>query len=105
MTSDLIVSAVAATYAEWRREYGALPVTWAVKGFEFWQHIAVGVPMWITIEPVPLTTEIAIIETSKRRSRRHEPGHCYRVAGWREVRRTERGHGRPARCFLEAPPP
>lgn len=78
LTSDLIIEATWATYAEWALEYGPLPT-------------------------VPLTTEVDIAATARRRSQHHEPGHCYRVAGWREVRRTDGSHGRPPVVVLEAP--
>lgn len=78
LSSLLVETATATTYAEWRRIYGALP-------------------------DEPLTTEIDIAATAARRSKRHEPGHCYLVAGWRKVRDIPAGHGRPAKVELEAP--
>lgn len=62
LSSTLVEAATLVTYAEWRRIYGALPA-------------------------LPLTTEIDIVATAARRSKRHEPGHCYRVAGRIEKRR------------------
>jgi hypothetical protein len=52
LSSDLIRSALAMTYVEWRRRYGALPRE-------------------------RLRTEVDI-----RRVRSRNPGYCYRVAGW-----------------------
>lgn len=78
LSSQLVESATFATYLEWTKKYGALP-------------------------DVALTTEIDIKATERRRSRWVEPGHCYRMAGWREVARRGREHGRPAIVVLEAP--
>lgn len=78
LSSTLIEAATIATYREWERTYGALPT-------------------------LPLTTEFDIEATRRRRSKHHEPGHCYRVAGWREIARRGREHGRPASVVLEAP--
>lgn len=77
-SSLLVETATRATRREWLRIYGALPEQ-------------------------PLTTEIDIEATRARRSKHHEPGHCYRVAGWHEVRVTPPLHGRPASVLLEAP--
>lgn len=80
LSSTLIVAATEQTYDVWRRRYRELP-------------------------GVPLTTEIAIELTRRRRSKRHEPGHCYRIAGWVEIRRSQPPfHGRPPVAVLEAPP-
>lgn len=49
------------------------------------------------------TTEVAVKETAGRRSKRHEPGHCYLMAGWIHVATIAPGHGRPERCILKAP--
>jgi len=81
LSSGLIIAAVAQTYELWTRRYRELP-------------------------SVPLTTEIAIEEPSGRRSKRHQPGHCYLIAGWREIRRTAPPlHGRPMVAVLQAPAP
>lgn len=76
----LVETATEATYAVWLARYRVFP-------------------------PVPLRTEVDVEATRRRRSKRHEPGHCYRVAGWREVARLAPGHGRPERVILEAPAP
>lgn len=78
-TSWLILRATEATYPVWISRYKVLP-------------------------SIPLTTEIDVDATSSRRSKRNEPGHCYLVAGWREVRRIPAGHGRNETAVLEAPP-
>jgi len=78
LSSSLISAATNATYLEWARVYGWMPIA-------------------------RLTSEIDIEATRSRRSKRHEPGHCYREAGWREVSRRRREHGRPACVVLEAP--
>lgn len=77
-SSRLIIAATLATYQRWERRYGGRP-------------------------PVPLTTEIDIEATRARRSKRHEPGHCYLMAGWRKVRDIPASHGRSAKVELEAP--
>lgn len=77
-SSVLIAAATFATYQEWIANYNGLP-------------------------RVALTTEIDIEATRRRRSKRHEPGHCYRIAGWREIARRGREHGRPPTVTLEAP--
>lgn len=78
ISSVLIAAATFVTYQEWIARYDALP-------------------------DVPLTTEVDIEATKRRRSKHKEPGVCYREAGWREVRRTPREHGRSAKVVLEAP--
>ena len=78
LTSELVEAGTLATYIEWRAQYGELP-------------------------PQPLITEIDIEATKARRSKHKEPGACYRAAGWREVARRTREHGRPALVILEAP--
>lgn len=78
LSSTLILDATYATYREWRATYGGLP------------H-------------VPLRTEVDIAATSKRRSKRHLPGHCYLMAGWTRTRDIPAGHGRSAKVELEAP--
>jgi hypothetical protein len=80
LSSWLIEHATVTTYEVWIIRYKVLP-------------------------SIPLTTEIDVEATRARRSRRHEPGHCYRIAGWREVARFDPGHGRPERVVLEAPAP
>jgi hypothetical protein len=77
-SSDLIIEATRLTYEKWKERYGDLPTA-------------------------PLTTEVDINATRSRRSRRHLPGHCYRVAGWRELEQLPAGHGRPAKVRLVAP--
>jgi hypothetical protein len=52
---------------------------------------------------LPFTTEIDIEATAARRSKHHEPGHCYLLAGWKHVRWIPAGHGRSAKRELEAP--
>lgn len=79
LSSDLVRSATAATYREWIGRYCSLPSE-------------------------PLITEIDVEATAHRRSRRHEPGHCYLVAGWTFVREIPAGHGRPRKHILQAPP-
>jgi len=78
LSSDLVRAATVATYAEWIARYRDLPVE-------------------------PLTTEIDVDATAPRRSRRHEPGHCYLVAGWTFVREVPPGHGRGLVHVLAAP--
>lgn len=80
LSSSLIAAATIETYGVWVRRYGALP-------------------------SVPLTTEVDIDATRARRSRHHEPGRCYRAAGWREIVRRGPTHGRPAIVVLAAPTP
>lgn len=80
LSSDLIRAATDATYDMWRRRYHKLPVQ-------------------------RLVTEVDIDATRDRRSRRHPPGHCYRMAGWEYLYDLEPGHGRPARTVLGAPVP
>jgi hypothetical protein len=77
LSRALIVEATRATFDLWERRYGKLP-------------------------QVPLTTEIDIEATAARRSKRHEPGWCYREAGWAEHERVPRSHGRPAKVVLTA---
>lgn len=79
LSSQLIIMATRATYLEWTLRYSDLP-------------------------SVPLRTEVDIKATEHRRSRTVQPGHCYRMAGWREVREIPASHGRPAKVELEAPP-
>lgn len=79
-SSDLIIAATRETYALWRRRYRELP-------------------------NLPLTTEVEIEATRRRRSKRHPPGWCYLCAGWTKVRDIPAGHGRPAKVELAAPPP
>ena len=78
LSSTLVETATRRTYREWTAKYGALP-------------------------DERLITEVDIEATRRRRSKRHEPGHCYRVAGWSEIRRTPPLHGRTAKVVLEAP--
>jgi len=80
-SSDLIKGAVDVTYELWGRRYGL---------------------------PLPaegLTTEIDIEATREHRSPWHEPGWCYKKAGWTHVRDTPREHGRSAKSIWKAPPP
>lgn len=78
LTSSLIKSATSATFDYWRLHYRRIP-------------------------RAPLRTEIDIDATRARRSKRHEPGHCYLMAGWRKVRDIPASHGRSAKVELEAP--
>lgn len=78
LSSELIIAAVAVTYAEWLRKYGALPAE-------------------------PLRTEIDVEATAARRSKHSEPGRCYLCAGWRWIRDIPAGHGRSSKVELEAP--
>lgn len=78
LSSSLIAAATSVTYVVWVDKYGALPEQ-------------------------PLRTEVQVAATAARRSRNHEPGHCYLMAGWRKVRDIPSGHGRPAKVELEAP--
>lgn len=78
LSSALIEAATRTTYREWIAKYGELP-------------------------QVPLTTEVDIEATRGRRSKHHEPGHCYACAGWTWVRSTLAGHGRSAKAIYEAP--
>ena len=78
LSSRLVAACTLATYQNWIEPYGALP-------------------------DVRLTTEVDIDATRARRSTRHEPGHCYREAGWVEIARTPKAHGRPAKVVLAAP--
>lgn len=78
LSSVLIAHALLTTWAFWIRAYDDCP-------------------------PLDLTTEIDIAVTRRRRSKRHEPGHCYLMAGWRTVRRIADGHGRRAKVELAAP--
>lgn len=78
LSSELVAWATLATYCEWLRVHGTLP-------------------------SVPLRTEVHVEATSARRSARHEPGHCYRMAGWREVARVRRAKRKETRVVLEAP--
>lgn len=78
LSSLLIMHALVETWLFWIRTYGALP--------------------WMQ-----LTTEIGIEATRRRRSKRHEAGHCYLMAGWRKTRDIPRGHGRGAKVELAAP--
>lgn len=74
LSSELIVAATRATYAEWRRKYGALP-------------------------EVPLRTEI---DTRKVKSR--NPGYCYLLAGWTKVPGPPSAkRRRPYMIYLNAP--
>jgi hypothetical protein len=77
-SSALIAHALLATWLFWIRTYERLPI-------------------------LNLTTEIDIEATRVRRSKRHDPGHCYLEAGWRKVRDIEAGHGRSAKVELAAP--
>jgi hypothetical protein len=77
-SSSLVEAATALTYELWIDEYGSLP-------------------------DLLLRTEIDIEETQKRRSKRHEPGHCYREAGWIEESRRDWYKGRPPTVYLEHP--
>ena len=103
LSSALIKAATEATYIEWERKYGALPHVWSAIAFEPWLHVATGVQVVVGPVPVPLRTEVDIEATRARRSKRHEPGHCYLMAGWRKVREIPRSHGRSAKVELEAP--
>ena len=80
LSSDLIRAATEETYALWLRRYKALP-------------------------PERLITEVDIVATSKRRSKRHPPGICYLKAGWEHLHDLDPGHGRPARAVFGAPLP
>lgn len=80
LSSALIEAATARTYRDWLVKYGALP-------------------------DVPLTTEVDIEATDARRSKHHDPGHCYAMAGWTWVRSTLDGHGRSRKAIYEAPAP
>lgn len=79
-SSDLIRDATRLTFELWERRYKAIP-------------------------PEPLTTEIDIEATAKRRSKHHQAGHCYLMAGWEPIGIIEPGHGRPARVVFRAPMP
>lgn len=79
LSSFLVETGTAATYREWTRKYGALPSQ-------------------------SLRTEVDVELTAARRSERNEPGHCYRVAGWREVDRHPSKRGTTL-VVLEAPRP
>lgn len=78
LSSDLIESATVITYEHWSLLYA-----------------------WPS---VPLRTEVDIEATRARRSKQSPPGKCYLAAGWSFVRDIPRGHGRPAKVELEAPP-
>lgn len=80
LSSDLVRSATRATYAGWVARYSVLP-------------------------PEPLTTEVDVESTARRRSRHHPPGYCYLVAGWSFTREVPPGHGRGLRHILTAPSP
>lgn len=77
-SSDLIRAATQMTHDRWKHFYGGFP-------------------------PVPLTTEVDILATIERRSKRSPPGQCYYMAGWTFVRDIPAGHGRSAKVELEAP--
>jgi hypothetical protein len=77
LSSELVVAATAATFELWERIYKELP-------------------------SLPLESEIDIEATRRRRSKKSPPGKCYRDAGWVEVRRTPREHGRSAKVILTA---
>lgn len=47
-------------------------------------------------------TAVGIEQTSGRRSRLHEPGHCFRVVGWREF---SHPFPDPTKVWLRAPHP
>lgn len=78
LSSDLIRAATTATFEMWKRRYGAMPAE-------------------------ELTTEIDIIATAGRRSKRSRPGRCYELAGWIHVKDMEPGHGRSAKAIWRAP--
>jgi len=80
LSSSLIVAATALTYDVWRRRYKSLPYE-------------------------RLITEVDIVATARRRSKRSPPGQCYLMAGWEHLYDLEPGHGRPARAVLAAPIP
>lgn len=80
LSSDLVRAATIATYVDWFARYGALPRE-------------------------QLITEIDVEATARRRSKRHQPGHCYLVAGWTFLREAPAEHGRPLRHVLGAPSP
>jgi hypothetical protein len=77
LSSLLVQTATQATYRRWIERYGKLPAE-------------------------PLRTEVDVEATAARRSRRSEPGHCYRIAGWREVDRYPSKRGTTL-VVLEAP--
>jgi hypothetical protein len=78
LSSELVIAATAVTFDMWRRRYGELPVE-------------------------DLITEIDIVATSRRRSKKSVPGKCYQDAGWIHVRDVEPGHGRSAKSIWRAP--
>lgn len=78
LSSELIREATKQTFLLWHRRYHAIPSE-------------------------PLRTEVDIEATRSRRSKRHPPGHCYLMAGWRHVGDIEPGHGRPAQAIFYAP--
>lgn len=51
-----------------------------------------------------LITGIGVEQTRRRRSRRHEPGHCFRLAGWEPIA-TRRSSRAGETVWLRAPPP
>lgn len=79
-SSELIKAATADTYEMWLRRYKELPT-------------------------VPLTSEIDIEATREHRSPWHEPGWCYKKAGWTWVKDTPREHGRSSKAIWKAPAP
>ena len=59
------------------------------------EAVAETVRRWGPIPDAGFLTFVDGAKTSSRRSRRHAPGHCFRVAGWTEIARIDgREHGR-----------